>query len=160
MPNYISSMLHKYQHPPPKRAQHSPHPWNRPTYGATQQLAKALDTTDPLELPEVKRIQKIVGTLLSYARAVDATMLVALGTIAAQQANATQATSKYLTSLLYYCHTHPDAKVRYHASDMILHIHSDASYNFDAKSRSRAGGHYYLGNTASVRPTMPNNGAI
>ena len=30
MSNYISSMLHKYQHPPPKRAQHSPHPWNRP----------------------------------------------------------------------------------------------------------------------------------
>ena len=30
-PNYISSMLHKYQHTSPKRAQHSPHPWNIPT---------------------------------------------------------------------------------------------------------------------------------
>ena len=54
MPNYISSMLHKYQHPPPKRAQHSPHPWNIPTYGATQQLTKAPDTTNPLALSEVK----------------------------------------------------------------------------------------------------------
>ena len=43
---------------------------------------------------------------------------------------------------------------------MILHIHSDASYNSEAKARSRAGGHFYLGNTASVRPTMHNNGAI
>ena len=63
-------------------------------------------------------------------------MLVALGTIAAQQASATQATSKYVTLLLYYCHTHPDAKVCYHARD------------------------FYLGNTAYVRPTMPNNGVI
>ena len=35
MPDCISSMLHKYQHPPPKRAQNYPHLWNRPTYGAT-----------------------------------------------------------------------------------------------------------------------------
>ena len=40
MLNYISSMLHKYQHPPPKCDQHSPHPWNKPTYVATQQLTK------------------------------------------------------------------------------------------------------------------------
>ena len=69
-------------------------------------------------------------------------MLVALGTIADQQASATQATSKYVTYLLDYYHTHPDAKVCYHASDMILHIHSDASYNYEAKSRSRAGGNF------------------
>ena len=67
MPKYISFMLHKYQHPTPKRAQNSPHMWNIPTYGATQQPNKAPDTTDPLELSEVKRIQKIVGTLLYYA---------------------------------------------------------------------------------------------
>ena len=65
-----------------------------------------------------------------------------------------------MNQLLDYCHTHPDAKVRYHASDMILHIHSDASYNSEAKSRSRAGRHFYLGNTASVCPTMHNDGAI
>jgi hypothetical protein len=27
-----------------------------------------------------------------------------------------------------YLATHPDATIRYHASDMILNIHSDASY--------------------------------
>ena len=101
-----------------------------------------------------------MGTLLYYAQAVDVTMLVALVTIADQQASATQATSNYATHLLYYCHTHPNAKVSYHASDMILHIHSDAFYNSEAKAQSRAGGHFYLGNTASVRPTMHNNGAI
>ena len=153
-------MLHKYQHPPPKRAQNSPHPWTIPTYGATQQLTKAPDTTNPLELSEVKRIQKIVGTLIYYAQAVDATMIVALGTIAAQQSIATQTTSKCVNHLLDYCHTNTDAKLRYHASDMILHIHSYASYNSEAKARSQAGGHFYLVNTASIRPTMHNNGDI
>ena len=160
MPNYISSMLHKYQHPPPKCDQHSPHPWNKPTYVATQQLTKEPDTTDPLELSEVKHIQKILGTIIYYARAVDATMLVAVGTISAQHAGAIQTTSKYVNHLLDYCHTHPDAKLPYHASDMILHIHSDASYNSEAKARIRAGEHFYLGNTESVRPTLHNNGAI
>ena len=78
-----------------------------------------------------------MGTLLYYARAVDATMLVAIGTIAAQQASATQANTKYVNDLLDYCHKHLDAKVRYHASDMILHIHSDTYYKSGAKARSR-----------------------
>ena len=62
--------------------------------------------------------------------------------------------------LLYYCNIHPEAKVCYHASDMILYIHSDTSYNSEARAQSRAGGHFYLGNNASVRPTMHNNGSI
>ena len=71
------------------------------TFGATQQLTKAPDTTAPLALSEVKRIQKIFGTLLYYSRAVDATMLVALGKITAQQSIATQTTSKCMNHLLY-----------------------------------------------------------
>jgi hypothetical protein len=33
-----------------------------------------------------------------------------------------------MNQLLDYLATHPYAAIRYHASDMILHIHSDASY--------------------------------
>ena len=79
-------------------------------------------------------------------------MSVALGTIAAQQSIATQTTSNCVNHLLDYCHTHPDAKLRYHASDMILNIHSDASYKSEAKAQSR--------NTSSVLPTIINNGSI
>ena len=87
-------------------------------------------------------------------------MLVALGTIAAQQSITTQTTSKCVNHLLDYYHTHPDAKLRYHASNMIIHLHSDDSYNLEAKARSQEGAHFYLGNTTSIRPTMINNGAI
>jgi hypothetical protein len=42
---------------------------------------------------------------------------------------------------------------------MILTLHSDASYLSEAKARSRAGGHFFLGNKPSNKPTIP-NGAI
>ena len=36
--------------------------------------------------------------------------------------------------------------VRYHASDMILALHSDGSYQSEPDAKSRAGGHFYLTN--------------
>jgi hypothetical protein len=45
--------------------------------------------------------------------------------------------------LLDYLATHPDATIRYHKSDMILHIDSDASYLSVSHARSRLGGLFY-----------------
>ena len=56
-----------------------------------------------------------------------------------------------ITQLLNYCASHPDAMIRYHASDMILHVESDASYLSVPKGRSRAAGYFFL----SDRPTDP-----
>jgi hypothetical protein len=155
MPGYIPNALHKYQHPAPKRPQHTPHTWNQPQYGATQQLADPGDTTDPASDLQQKRIQKVTGTLLFYARAVNPTMLMTISTITAQQSKATQNTVKATNQLLDYCHTHPNATLKYRASDMILKIHSDASYNAEPKGRSRGGGHYYLGDKPSATPEQP-----
>jgi hypothetical protein len=41
--------------------------------------------------------------------------------------------------------THPDTTIRFYESDMILHIHSEASYLSVSKARSRLGGFFYLG---------------
>jgi hypothetical protein len=76
----------------------------------------------------ITRIQQVIGTLLYYARAVDATMFVALGTLAAAHSKGTEATAKALAHLLDYAATHPDAVICYHDSSMVLYIHSDASY--------------------------------
>ena len=127
MPHYIQSMLHKYQHPAPKRAQHSPHLRNKPMYGIAIQFTTAPDITTPLETKDVKWMQQFVDTLLYYAQNVDTTMLMALGTISDQKTRATDHTAKLLSQLFNYFHTHPDASIHYHASNMILHIHSDAS---------------------------------
>ena len=55
-------------------------------------------------------------------------MLTALGSIAAQQAKAMEKTYANTLCLLNYAITRPNAMIRYTVSDMILHIHRNASY--------------------------------
>lgn len=158
MPGYITKMLAEFNHPTPKRPQHSPHPHNPITYGAKTQFAPLPESAPPLNPPAVQRIQRIVGTLLYYARAVDGTLNVALSTLASEQAHATDATTRKVHQLLDYCHTYPNAVLRYHASDMQLKLYADAGYANETKARSRAGGHLFLGN----KPPTPeiHNGAV
>jgi hypothetical protein len=56
--------------------------------------------------------------------------------------------------MLDYLVTHPDATIRYHASDMILQIHSDASYLSVSNARSRLGGLFILGNKSPDQETL------
>jgi hypothetical protein len=155
MPGYVEAALNKFQHPSPTRAEDAPHDWTKPTYSAAVQYAPENDTTATLPQPKITKIQQIIGTLLYYAIAVDPTMLVALGTIAANQSTATATTSHAVVKLLNYAATHPDAAIRYHASDMVLYLHSDASYLSASKVRSRAGGHFFLSDTPSDPKQAP-----
>jgi hypothetical protein len=70
------------------------------------------------------------------------TVLMALSSIAVEQTKATEKTLSRYMQLLDYLAGHSDAKIRFHASDMILNIHSNASYLSEAKARSRACGHF------------------
>ena len=89
-------------------------------------------------------IQQIIGSLLYYALAVDCTFLITLGGLASSQAQPTQETLTKLTWLLNYVTCNPDVKITYQASDMCLHVHSDASYLSAPKARNRTGAHFYL----------------
>jgi hypothetical protein len=158
MPGYIQAMLTKFEHTPPTRKQHAPHRYNAPNYGAKIQAPERIDNSATLTKDGITRIMKIVGTSLYYARAVDGTMLVTLSSLASKQAKATKLTNSDVHRFLDYCATHPDATLKYQASDMILKIHSDAGYLNESKGRSRAGGHFYLGNKDNANDI--NNGAI
>jgi hypothetical protein len=166
MPGYIEQTLQRFQHPIPKRPQHSPHAWIAPDYGAATQWAIDADTSPLLESTDLKTLQQILGTLLYYAQAVDNTMLVAISTLASVQAQGTQATMDAAIHLLNYCATHPDAVVQYKASDMILHVHSDASYLSVHGARSRVGGYFFLSQTPPDQgythesPPAPTNGPV
>ena len=63
-----------------------------------------------------------------YTIAVDMTVLMELSTIAVEKTKATEKTVGRCIQLLDYLASNADAKVRYHASDMIMNIQSDASY--------------------------------
>jgi hypothetical protein len=127
MPGYVSNVLSKFQHDGPKHLQHTPSRYVMPVYGAKTQYATQ-DETHPLTAKHCLNIQKVTGSVLYYARAVDPTVLMPLNDIATEQTKATEKTQAATNQLLDYLATHPDATIRYHASDMILHIHSDTSY--------------------------------
>ena len=157
MPNYVIKTLTKLKHPQPNKPVTAPHEWMKPAYGKKPQLAP-IDTSPLLAEHDKKRIQKIVGSFLYYARALDATILPALNEIAASQANPTENTRKKTTMLLDYLATNPSAKIRYYASDMLLHVESDAAYLVAPNAKSRIAGYYYLGDKEKKNTKI--NGAI
>jgi hypothetical protein len=69
----------------------------------------------------------------------------ALSTIAAEQMIATERTLVKCTQMLDYLAHNATAKVRFHASDMIMNIHLDASYLSEAKACSRTCSHFFMG---------------
>ena len=79
--------------------------------------------TQPRAPDGILRVQKVVGIILYYAQAVNITLFTALMTLGSEQAKATTNTTKGTNHLLDYLATHPDAKMRYYASDMVLNIH-------------------------------------
>jgi len=90
-------------------------------------------------------------------------MLVALNTIAASQAIATSVVLAKCRRLLDYATTYQNAILRYHASDMVLHIDSDAAYLVMPGTKSRIAGHFFLSNRppmALSKVTPLPNGAI
>ena len=157
MPGYIRKALQRFGHERPRRQQNSPHPHVAPIFGAKAQYVEVETPSTPLDKEGQKYVQAVTGTLLYYSRAVDSTMLVALNAIATQQASPTFTTKERVKQLLDYCASQEEAVLTYHASDMILAIHSDAGYLNESKARSRAGGHFFLSNDVQ---NPPNNGAV
>jgi hypothetical protein len=153
MPGYVINVLSKFQHDAPKHPQHTPPRYVKPVYGnKTQYTTK--DETPPLTAQQCLTIQKVTGSVSYYARAVDPTVLMPLNDITTEQTKATEKTQAATNQMLDYLATHPDATIRYHASNMILHIHSDASYLSVSNARSRLGGLFFFGNKSPEQDTL------
>jgi hypothetical protein len=145
MPGYVTYVLNTFQHDAPTHPQHTHHPSVTPIYGAKTQYTTR-DETPLLSTNQCTNIQKITGSVLYYARAVYPTVPMPINDIATEQTKATEKTQAAANQLLDYLATHPDATIRYHKSDMTLHIHSDASYLSISHARSRLGGLFYCRN--------------
>ena len=64
----------------------------KPKYGIKLQLTEPRDKAPVLQPDDIKKLQKIIGPLLYYARAVDGTLMATLNELASIQSNGTQAT--------------------------------------------------------------------
>jgi hypothetical protein len=149
MPNYVQKALKQFQHKAGK-LQHAPYQSTPIQYGAKIQYE-----TQELEVPlldnKAKRfIQQACGKFLLLGRAVDSTILCPNSSIALQSSKPTEDTMQQTLQLLNYLSTQEEAVLSYHASNMVLAVHSNASYLSEPKAQSQ------LSNTT----VPPNNGAI
>ena len=160
MPGYIKKKLHKYGNTFPKQIQNCPYSPDPITYGSNAQAPIPVGSSLPLDTKGNKRVQQIIGSILYYARAVDMTVLIALSSITSKQMNATERTMKQYTQILGYLALHSDTKVRFHASDMVINIHSDASYLSEPQARSHTCCHFFMGSAPINGEPIILNGAF
>ena len=108
---------------------------------ATIQYTKDDNATNILLKEEKKYVQQVLGTFLYYGRA----------------AEPTEETMANIKLFLDYTASHQDTILTYEASDMVLIVHSNASYLSDPKARSRAGGHFFMSSNVT---NSHNNGTV
>jgi hypothetical protein len=72
--------------------------------------------------------QQVCSKFLFLGRAVDSTLLCPISAIALQSSKPTEDTMQQTLQLLKYLATQEDAVLSYHASNMVLAVHSDANY--------------------------------
>jgi hypothetical protein len=160
MPVYAIKNLSRYNHPPPLKLQHCPYTLNPITYGKDNQATNPSNTSPLLDAAGKKHIQQIFGSFLYYAPMVDPTILMVLSAIATQHGAPSEETLIHVNQFLDYMWTHPNAKIRYRASDMIINVHSDAPYLSAPKECSRAGCDFFLGSILHDNEPIFINGAI
>ena len=95
-----------------------------------------IDKSPKLDNADKKFIQQGVGSFFYYGRAIDNPILVTLNEIGTQQSKPTENTKKRMKWLLVYTATYSNPKLRFCASDMVLHIDSDATYLVLPNSKS------------------------
>ena len=157
MPGYVEKALKQFQHKWSGKQQNSPFQSTAIKYGAKKQYAKEESTAPKLNKQGKKFIQQVCGKFLYLGRAIDSTLLCPISAIASQAASPTEDTLRQATQLLDYLASQEEAVLTYKASDMILAVHSDASYLSEPNARSRAGGHFFLSDGGDI---PQNNGAI
>jgi hypothetical protein len=81
MPDYVTKALAQIHHLPPKKPQHSPHPYSTPVYGQKQQYTKPTTKTCQLTPAQVKLCQAFAGLFNYYAHAINNTMQTAVSSI-------------------------------------------------------------------------------
>ena len=69
--------------------------------------------------------------------------MVALSALASVQEKPTKHTVELVTWLLDYVTTNPNEILTYKRSDMILAVHSEASYLSESEARRRVGGNFF-----------------
>ena len=148
MSGYIERAQLRFRHVPSRLPEHSPHPWQRPNYGAKTQFVTVSNDAPAIDAVDKTRILEVLGMLLFFAQAIECTLLTAIGKLATEESQATNITMEKLTQLSKYCTAHPGATFRFTASNTTLSVKSAV------KGRSRAAGYFFMTST-TLTPNGP-----
>jgi hypothetical protein len=154
MSKYATKAIKQFQHIAQKR-QYAPYLCVPIQYGAKKQYAtqklKALLLDEKAKL----FIQQVCGKFLFLGRAVDSNLFCPISAIASQLSKPTEDTMRQTLQLLDYLATQEDTVLSYHTSNMVLAVHSNASYLSEPKacSSSRTDGHFFLSSNMTLPPS-------
>jgi hypothetical protein len=127
MPNYVQKALKQFLHTAGK-LQHALYQSAPIQYGTKKQYATQESKAPLLEDKAKRFIQQVCNKFLFLGRAVDSTLLCPIRAIASQSSKPTEDTMRQTLHFLDYLATQEDTILYYHASDMVLAVHSNASY--------------------------------
>ncbi len=145
MSGYIKKKIQEYKQVQSKCTQTCPYLPAPKQFGTEAQAPLPPNVSPHLTNEGIHRVQRIMGSILYYACAVDMTVLMALSMVVSEQTAATEKTLGRCTQLLDYLASNSDAKVQYYASDMVMNIHLYASYLSESKAGSYTCGHFFMG---------------
>ena len=114
--------------PPPAKRQDQPYPHVKPNYGAKIQYPQEDDNSLELDKAGKLFIQEVCGVFLFLAMAVGEGLLTPLSSLVSQQANPTETSMSLCKGFLDFMATQEEAVLTFKASNMVLTIHSNASY--------------------------------
>ena len=127
MPDYVNKALTQFNHPYRKKRQDSPYPCAPVKHRTKVQYAKT-----PVEAASISEVDKNSYNKCAentfYRRAVHSTILTSLSVVASQQAKPTTDTMAKTKQLHDYLALQEEAILTYSASNMVLVVHSNASY--------------------------------
>ena len=135
-------------------------PHKEPPRFSYSQKPVPVDNSPQVSKERTKHIKQIVGYFLYYGRTIHLTIINTLNTLVTQQSAPIENTNQDIKHFINYCATHPNAKIRFFASKMILQVHSDASYMNETKASSTYRGHYFFGNNIKSGKPIVLNGDI
>ena len=105
---YVVEALTILRHKQPCKPQDQLYLHINPNYGVKVQYDEATDNSPPLSKEHKKVVHEVTVNLLYYARSVDPTVLILLGSIAAEQAKHTDQTMQKVKQLLDHAASHLD----------------------------------------------------
>jgi hypothetical protein len=152
--------LQEYKYIVSQKGQTCPYTPVPKQYGTKAQAPLPNNMSTPLDNVGINRVHQIVGCILYYACAIDMTVFMALSMIAVEQTKLMVKMMEGCMQLLDYLSHNSEAKVQYHASNMILNIHLDTSYLSKAKARSQLSGHFFMGWSPKDGAPIKLNGAF